>query len=133
MSTAVPPMGDQMNFRSQYPDAVQYPDAIVALQNLLSEALAICQAGDPALGAALAGFLDLDAKTRPGDKPIFQSPAEARLMSYRMFVYAYSEAMEIEGHELEAEKLRMCIASLSERLGNSDGGSDISARPQLHS
>ncbi|MEJ2118075.1 MAG: hypothetical protein P8Y36_09325 [Alphaproteobacteria bacterium] len=42
-------------------------------------------------------------------------------MSYRMFVYAYSEATEIKGHELQAEKLRMCIASLSERLGGSDG------------
>jgi hypothetical protein len=118
-----------MIFRSQCLDTVQYPDAIVALQNLLSEALAICQAGDPALGAALAGFLDLDANMRPGDKPIFQNPAEARLMSYRMFVYAYSEATEIKGHELQAEKLRMCIASLSERLG----GSDVSEKPQLHS
>jgi len=120
-------MGDQMIFRSQY------PDDSAALQNLLSEALAVCQAGDPALGAALAGFLDLHAKARPGNKPEFQNPAEARLMSYRMFVYAYREAMEIKGQELEAEKLRMCIASLSERLGSSDGGSDASARPQLHS
>ena len=118
-----------MIFRSQLPDTVQCPDAIASLQDLLSEALAICWAGDPALGAALAGFLDLDAKTRPGDKPIFQNPAEARLMSYRMFVYAYSEAMEIKGQELEAEKLRMCIASLSERLG----GFHVDEKPQLHS
>jgi hypothetical protein len=115
-------MSDPMIFRPQGPDAVS------PLQDLLSEALAVCHAGDPTLGAALANILDLELKMRPGAKPARQNPAEARLMSFRMLIYAYHEALETEGHEVEAEKLKFCIVSLSEQLGCADAG----ARP-LHS
>jgi hypothetical protein len=85
-----------------------------AFQNLLGEALALCQAADPQLGADLARLLKVERPSTVVGHAL--QPTAALRTCIRMLTYARVEAHEQVELFHWTEKLEFCIARLADRL-----------------
>ncbi len=101
-----------------------------AFRNLVGEALALCLAADPKLGADMAQLLKIERpaaiQARDGLPPI-----AALSTCFRMLIYAHVEAYETLELSHWVEKLEFCIEQLAERLHPVQVHG--SAGPRLHS
>jgi len=86
-----------------------------AVWALIREALAICQAVEPDLGAVLAHFLELESEV--GQPPRWEGDEDAALVTcLRMLVYARADAQVIADRSTVLPRLELCIGCLSEHV-----------------
>lgn len=85
-----------------------------AFQNLVSEALALCQAADPQLGAELARLLRMERPPTAVGHAL--QPNAALRTCFRMLTYARVEAEERDELFHWTGKLELCIDQLTDRL-----------------
>jgi hypothetical protein len=89
--------------------------AAAAVWTLIRDALAICQAVEPDLGAVLAHFLELEPEV--GEPPRWEGDDDAALATcLRMLVYARAEAQIIAERSTVLPRLELCIGCLSEHV-----------------
>ena len=86
-----------------------------AVSALIRDALAICQAVEPDLGAALADLLELEFEL--GQPPRWEgSDAAALVTCLRMLVYARADAHALAEASTFLPRLELCIGCLSEHV-----------------
>ncbi len=100
-----------------------------AFQSLVREALALCQAADPHLGAELARLLRMERPSTAAGQAL--DSAAALRTCFRMLTYARVEANGRGELFHWTEKLDLCIEQLADRLRPEQVSG--SAAPRLHS
>jgi hypothetical protein len=86
-----------------------------AISALVRDALAICRAVEPGLGAALADLLELEFEL--GQPPRWEgSDDDALVTCLRMLVYARADAHAFAEGSTFLPRLELCIGCLSEHV-----------------
>jgi hypothetical protein len=107
-----------------YADPEETQRNMAAFRNLVAEALALCLAADPEVGAELSRLLKMEASaaTDLGDG---QRPEAGLRTCLRMLIYARAEAHETLELLHWEDRLDLCIERLDERLGRISCGGTV--------
>ena len=120
-----------MAHSADYANPERRLETAAALRNLVGEALALCLAADPQLGAELARLLKMDRESAAIGACHEQHPVAALCTCFRMLSYAQVEAYETIELFHWAERLELCMEQVAERLHPAVLSG--SAAPRLHS